>query len=197
LIVVKAGFVNAHGVKESIMTEIIETTAGIKCRMCGVVNWPTALACMGCNATLDKRPAREMFADSAIGAMSFSQKVARFFEIADYLLLVPAIVGLLLSLFALRSAPWFTLVIAASFAAGCYLLSGFFRHARGRLSDAKVSRLWGATIVYNLIDLIVTLLIVNASRDGVYYVLALWPMLVILLSAMALASETRRVKLSS
>lgn len=179
------------------MTEIIETNVGIKCQMCGVVNWPTALACMGCNATLDKRPAREMLAYPAIDAMSFSQKVARFFEITDYLLLVPAIAGLLLSLVALGSAPWFTLIIAASFAAGCYLLSGFFRHSRGRLSEAKVSRLWGATIVYNVLDLIVTLLIVNASRDKVFYILALWPMLVILLSSMALSSETRRLKLSS
>lgn len=179
------------------MTEIIETTAGIKCRMCGVVNWPTALACMGCNATLDKRPAREIFAYPTTDAMSFSQKVARFFEIADYLLLVPAIAGLLFSLVALRSAPWFTLIIAASFAAGCYLLSGFFRHSRGWLSEAKIFSLWVATIVYNVIDLIVTLLIVNASRDKVFYFLALWPMLVILLSAMALSSEKRRLKLSS
>ena len=179
------------------MTEIIETNVGIKCQMCGVLNWPTALACMNCNAALDKLQARALSPYKAIGAMSFSQKVARFFEITDYLLLVPAIFGLMFSLLLIGSAPWFTLIIAASFAAGCYLLIGFFRHSRGRLSDSKVSRLWLATIVYNMIDLIVTLLIVNASRDKVYYLLALWPLLVITLSALALTSESQRVKLSS
>lgn len=179
------------------MTEIIETNVGIRCQMCGIVNWPTALSCMGCTATLDKRPARAMFSYSTIGAMSFSQKVARFFEIVDYLLLAPAIVGLMFALMLAGSAPWFTMIIAVSFAAGCYLLSGFFRHSRGRLSDAKIPRLWGATIVYNLIDLIATLLFAGASRDGSFYLLSLWPLLVIILASMALSSERQRIKLIS
>ncbi|HEX8493995.1 MAG TPA: hypothetical protein VF658_14205 [Pyrinomonadaceae bacterium] len=178
------------------MTEIIETNVGIRCQMCGVVNWPTALACMNCTTTLDKRPARAMFSYSTLGAMSFSQKVARFFEIADYLLLTPAIVGLLFSLMIVGNAPWFTLIIAVSFAAGCYLLIGFFRHSRGRLNDSEISRLWYATIVYNFIDLIATLLIAGASRDEFFYLYSLWPLLVIILSAMALSRERQRIKLN-
>lgn len=179
------------------MTEIIETTAGIRCQMCGVVNWPTALACMGCNATLDKRPAQAMISYSAVGAKSFSQQVARFFELVDYVLLAPASFGLMLSLTVVGKAPWFTMIIAASFAAGCYLLSGFFRHSRGRLNDSQVKFLWCATIVYNAVDLIVTLLIARAGGNEFFYLFTLWPLLVVILSAMALSSESQRTKLSS
>ena len=179
------------------MTEIIETNVGIRCQMCGVVNWPTALACMACNAALDKRPTREMFSYPSVGTMSFSQKVARFFEFTDYVLLAPATIGLMLSLTVVSNAPWFTLIIAASFAAGCYLLSGFYRHSRGRLNDSQVSFLWCATIVYNAVGLIVTLLIARAGRDEVFYLFGLWPLLVVILSALALSSENQRAKLSS
>jgi hypothetical protein len=138
-----------------------------------------------------------MFPYTPADAKSFSQKVARFFEVVDYLLLAPATFGLMLALTVSNFAPWFTLSIITAFVGGCYLLSGFFRHSRGRLSDSKVSFLWCATIVYNSIDLIVTLLIAGESRDKFSYVFALWPLVVILLSALALASENRRVKLTS
>lgn len=176
------------------MTNIIETNVGIRCQMCGVVNWPTAMACMNCNERLDKRPAREMFSYTTSGAMSFSQKVARFFEIMDYLVLAPAIMGLMLSLTVIGNAPLFTLAIAAAFTAGCLLLCGFFMHSRGKLNESKIYALWCATIIYNVIDLIVTMLVVNSSRDGVSFIFALWPLLVIILSAMALVSEAQKTK---
>ena len=180
------------------MVDIIESTAGIECRLCGVVNWPTALACMGCNATLDKRPARAPLFYTGSQPMSYSQKVARFFELTDYLLLVPATFGLAMAMMMFVYAPGFALGILSAFIAGCFLLRGFFRHSRGRLSDSRTSVLWGATIAYNMIDLIITLFIAASDRNThSFYLMSLWPMLVIVLSTSALLSENQRLRLDA
>ncbi len=180
------------------MADIIESTAGIECHLCGVVNWPTAMACMGCNATLDKRPRRALVSYTGSQPMSYSQKVARFFELTDYVLLAPATYGLAMAMLTLVYAPWFGLSIVGAYIAGCFLLRGFFRHSRGRLNDSKTSVLWGATIAYNMVDLIVTLFIAASGRNtGSFYLLSLWPMLVIVLSASALLSENQRIRLDA
>jgi hypothetical protein len=167
------------------MTEIIETTNGIQCQTCGTINWPTALACMNCTATLERRPARKVLFPT-LGRMSYSQKVARFFEITDYLLLIPATMGLLYSL---ALFPVLPMIVGSWYAAGCLLLHGFFRHSRGRLSDKGVTMLWLATIGYNLVDLVLTLKAADGSRDSIFYLFTLWPLLVIILSASALLKE--------
>ncbi len=174
------------------MSDINEMTRGIQCTTCGVVNWPTANCCMRCNATLDKRPARQALSYAAGGDMTFSQSLARFFEIVDYVLLLPASYGLMLALMFLASAPWFTLIIAFWFALGCLLLRGFFRHSRGRLDNAQVSRLWAATIGYNLVDLIFTWAIAAYDTNSTFYYLGFWPLLVVVLAGMALVSEGRQ-----
>ena len=178
------------------MTDIIETTVGIKCHNCGVVNWPTAMSCMGCTASLDKTGARMMLPFATVAPMSFSQKVARFFEIMDYLLLVPASFGLMLSLTAFPFAPQLTLGVMGSVIAGCFLLAGFIKHSRGRLSQHRVSVLWWATIGYNLIDLAITLWVANSSRNEKFFLFSIWPTLVIILSTLALLKESEKTKLS-
>lgn len=187
-------FENAGSQRENVMTDSIETARSIKCQMCGVVNWPTAPACMGCNAPLEIRTGQELIGRPIGSKMSFSQKVARFFEIADYLLLLPAIYGLFLSLGLIGMAPWFTLIVVTSFIAGCWLLSGFIRHSRGRLSEAKVKRLWYATMAYNFIELASLWVLNSSSRKGEAFLFSLWPLLVVLLSATALWSEGQKPK---
>jgi hypothetical protein len=175
------------------MTNIIETTDGIRCGMCGAVNWPTAMSCMHCTATLDKRPTRSRELPYTMGGdKSFSQRLAHIFEIVDYILLVPAIYGLLLSLMLIGGAPQVTFIIGGWFAAGCFLLRGFYRHARGRLNDAQVTTLWRATFGYNLIDLAVMWLITIKSQQTIFFYFGLWPLLVVVFSVMALVSERRR-----
>jgi hypothetical protein len=177
------------------MADIIESTAGVECRWCGVVNWPTALACMGCNATLDKSPRQALASYAGSQPMTYSQKVARFFELTDYLLLVPATYGLAMAMMLVVYAPWFGLSILGGYVAGCFLLRGFFRHSRGRLSDSKTSLLWRATIAYNMIDLFITLFIAESGRNGqTFYLMSLWPLLVIVLSTTALLSENERLR---
>jgi hypothetical protein len=181
------------------MTNIIETTKGIRCGMCGVVNWPTAMSCMNCTATLDKRAQMDMLAYPVSGEMTFSRSLARFFEVIDYILLVPASYGMLLVVLMGFNAPLeaklVALVMLGWFIAGCFLLRGFFRHSRGRLSDSEIRNLWLATIGYNLVDLIITCLIArSSSSDMVFLYFALWPLLVIIFSAMALWTERQRVK---
>jgi hypothetical protein len=174
------------------MTDIIETTAGVRCQMCGVVNWPTAIYCMSCTTTLDKRPESERIAYPLDAPMSFSQKVARFFEVIDYLLLPPATFGLVFSMLLLTMAPWVPLIITASYLAGCFLLRGFFKHSRGRLSDKDVSILWCATMAYNFVEAAVFGLLAGLDRAWEPLLFSIWPLLVVLLAALALFSESTR-----
>jgi len=82
--------------------------------------------------------------------MTYSQTVARFFEIICYPLLIPAVLSLLMCfLFPL------SLVISIPiFSIGVTLLIGYFKHSRGNLSEAKTILLWIATFIYNLIPLL-------------------------------------------
>jgi ribosomal protein L40E len=174
------------------MTNIIETNSGIRCGMCGAVNWPTATSCMRCTATLDKRPARKALPYTMGRDLSFSQRLAHFFAIVDYVLLIPAIYGLLLSLVVIVDAPHVTFLIIGWFTAGCFLLRGFFRHSRGRLSDSQVKTLWRATMGYNLVDLVAMWLIALKSGQVIFFYFGLWPLAVVVFSVMALVSESRR-----
>lgn len=81
--------------------------------------------------------------------MNYSQKIARAFEIADYLLLIPAGFGVFAASLLLKDAPWFTFLIYAVFVFGFVLLVGYFKHSRGRLAENHVRRLWIATAVFN------------------------------------------------
>lgn len=82
---------------------------------------------------------------------TYSQKIARVFEIADYILLLPAILGVLLATLAFSG---FTLIIYGIFIAGVILLIGYRRHWRGNLSSENLIALWTGTAIYNLILLL-------------------------------------------
>jgi hypothetical protein len=71
-------------------------------------------------------------------------------------------------------------------------MRGFFRHSRGRLTDTDVSVLWWLTIAYNLVDMVIMWAIAAQSENMAFYYLGLWPLLVVVFSAMALASESRK-----
>jgi hypothetical protein len=85
--------------------------------------------------------------------MNYSQKAARVFEIVDYILLIPAALGVLVASLMVFSVPLFTLVIWTIAGFGVALLIGYCRHSRGRLSERKVSMLWFGTIFYNSIPM--------------------------------------------
>ena len=85
---------------------------------------------------------------------TFSQKVARAFEIADYVLLIPAAFGVILATFLIGGAPWFTFLIYGTFILGCVLLVGYFKHSRGRLDEKHISSLWITTAIYNAVLLL-------------------------------------------
>ena len=83
---------------------------------------------------------------------SFSQKVARVFEVVGYLLLVPAILGLFYSLILV----FLGLIVFLIFCLGIILLIGYFKHSRGTLSEEKVLPLWFGTFFYNALPLLLT-----------------------------------------
>ncbi|MDX6693244.1 MAG: hypothetical protein QOF02_847 [Blastocatellia bacterium] len=160
-------------------------TAGIKCFNCGVVNWPTAHACMSCATQLDYGRVANVYSGNVVPVRkSFSQKVARFFEITDYILLLPATLGFLYSLMLFPIGP---LIIGGWYALGCLLLRGFRRHSRGQMSSSDAVRLWSFTFGYNLIELLVLLVMTNGKLSILY----VWPILVLQLSAHAFIKDVR------
>lgn len=92
--------------------------------------------------------------------MTNSQKIARFFEIVNYFMLVPAAFGIFASFLLIKGAAWFTLIILAISAIGMTLLIGYFKHSRGRLAESKVKALWIGTIAYNGLFLLPTIYVV-------------------------------------
>jgi len=90
---------------------------------------------------------------------TYSQKVARAFEIADYILILPAGLGALAAtlLFGV-----FTLLVYAFFIVGVVLLVGYYKHSRGRLSKEHLPALWIGTAVYNFILLLPVLYLASS-----------------------------------
>lgn len=86
--------------------------------------------------------------------MTNSQKIARFFEIVNYFMLVPAAFGIFCSFLLIKELPWFTAIILGVSAVGMTLLVGYFKHSRGRLAESKVKALWIGTIAYNALFLL-------------------------------------------
>lgn len=82
---------------------------------------------------------------------TYSQKIARVFEIADYILLVPGILGVLLATLFFNGI---TLIVYGIFIGGILLLIGYRRHWRGDLDPENLTKLWSGTAVYNSILLL-------------------------------------------
>lgn len=97
---------------------------------------------------------------------TYSQKVARAFEIADYILLLPAGFGALLATLAFSG---FTLLVYAFFIGGLILLVGYYKHSRGTLGNEYVPALWIGTAVYNFILLLPCLFwAAMLLQDGIF-----------------------------
>ena len=96
---------------------------------------------------------------------SYSQKIARVFEIVDYILLLPAVAGVFLATLIFSVA---TFIVYGIFIAGVILLVGYRRHARGNLSPENLSALWIGTAVYNFILLLPCLIFASQMlQNGV------------------------------
>jgi hypothetical protein len=95
---------------------------------------------------------------------TFSQKVARIFEIVGYVMLLPSIISLiypLLMLLASIASLRFELFLYCSipfilFGIGTTLLVGYFKHSRGILDERKIIPLWGGTFFFNCLFLVPT-----------------------------------------
>ncbi len=80
---------------------------------------------------------------------TYSQKVARVFEIIDYFLLIPAAIGALVGFFILFGSPLLGGLIYAGLGIGIALMVGYIKHSRGKLSQDYISFLWIGTAIYN------------------------------------------------
>jgi hypothetical protein len=88
---------------------------------------------------------------------SYSQKVARIFEIVDYLMLVPAGIGALFGLVMIANRPFYAMLLYGFLIVGIILLVGYFKHSRGKLDERYFSALWVTSAIYNFLLLLPSL----------------------------------------
>jgi hypothetical protein len=94
--------------------------------------------------------------------MTTSGKIARVFEIAGYIWLLPSVISLgLLVIYSIaltlagHPVGIFVLaIIAGIFSAGVFLLRRYYAHSRGFLDEKKILPLWYATLAFNLMFLL-------------------------------------------
>ncbi len=85
---------------------------------------------------------------------TYSQRVARVFEVIDYIMLAPAGIGVLFGIGLLYANPLYTLLLYVFLTIGIILLFGYFNHSRGRLDEKYFSALWLTTAGYNFVLLL-------------------------------------------
>lgn len=101
---------------------------------------------------------------------TYSQKVAGVFEIVCYILLIPASISLVYPAIAVvgglfkgrLDAVLIGLIPFGIAGIGVKLLSGYSRHAKGKLDEKHISTLWITTAVYNFLLLLPWLLLAAA-----------------------------------
>ena len=97
---------------------------------------------------------------------TYSQNVARAFEIADYILLIPAIFGAIL---ATVIPSGLTLLVYGFFMVGVVLLVGYYKHSRGKLDEFYFPALWIMTAVYNFVLLLPCLYYVAVMYQSISF----------------------------
>lgn len=147
---------------------------------------------------------------------TFSQKVARIFEIVGYVMLLPAVISLIYPLMALVASiadfrpevVLFGSIPLILFGLGVVLLVGYIKHSRGSLDERKIVPLWGGTFFFNCLFLIpaVYSILTLTDRSGIKYqelsnpfaliglFVFFWWLCAVFLSAVAAISEIRNQK---
>lgn len=148
--------------------------------------------------------------------MTASEKIARVFEIAGYVWLVPSMISLFYPLMMLLgsllalSVPGFlySIIPFLIFSAGFFLLIKYQRHSRGLLAENRIIPLWAGTMLFNLLLLapaaygfLVTLHTakrpLNEGQTVIFFVwglLIFWQSAAVLLSITAIMSELKNQK---
>jgi hypothetical protein len=109
------------------------------------------------------------------GQRSFSQKAAQVMKIGGSIMLIPAGLGLILSMLILvatliQGNPAGILIglgPGVCAAVGAALLVGYHKHSRGTLDESKQKALWIGSAVFNAIPLIPILYAVNGQGISV------------------------------
>ena len=139
---------------------------------------------------------------------SLSQKIARVFEIVNYILLIPTtlieLFTLLYGLIMVLAGGFVVLLlivfITLIYSFGGLLLYGYFKHWRGEISQVRAVWLWIGTIIFNLIPVALLLWNLATTHFGVsdqatqfwlYNIFGAYQIM-ILLAVVALANDLRR-----
>lgn len=99
-----------------------------------------------------------------------SQIIARIFEIAGYLWLVPSLIMLFYALLVLIVCLFafspvgvlFSSIPFLLFGFGVFLLVKYRQHSRGLLDDEKILPLWFGTLIFNLLFLLPAIYFFNS-----------------------------------
>ncbi len=143
-----------------------------------------------------------------IAKKSLSQKIARLFEIVNYILLIPTTFIEIFALFygaalifsAGATAILFFVPSTLAYSFGGLLLYGYYKHWRGEISEHYAVWLWIGTIIFNLFPSALLLYFLatthfadddQASRFWFYNIFGAFQ-IVILLAVVALINDLRR-----
>ena len=171
---------------------LTKTEGRINCGACGMENWAAAPLCVNCSQALVAIAPSVDFRNKTA-----TQKVARLFEVVDYVLILPGTLAFLYGMLAVLSFAGGGNSANGLFAAGgfllayltgCYLFLGFFRHSRGRQIWGGPVALWGLTALFNLPPFLAC---AYAFRDSTFAnpglgLLSVWYGLVVVLSLWSL-----------
>ncbi len=100
---------------------------------------------------------------------TYSQDVARAFEIVDYFLLVPAGLGALMAILMIGWNPLFTFLVYGLLSVGVVLLVGYFKHSRATLNPKHISALWITSALYNFLLLLPSLYYVSYMYQSLLF----------------------------
>ncbi|CAN5161300.1 hypothetical protein BH18ACI2_BH18ACI2_18880 [soil metagenome] len=142
-----------------------------------------------------------------------TKRIARLFEIVDYVLLIPGSLGMVILAFALIGGVFsgitnfrfhdfiealITFIILIFSVFGCFLLWCFRRYARDDIVF-NPEAMWLLTIIYNFIFVAYMLygIVYEGRETGPLVVLCAWPVCAITLSGVALYYEQRNKRLNA
>jgi hypothetical protein len=153
---------------------------------------------------------------------TFSQKIARIFEIVGYLWLIPSIYMLFFALVLMLYSIAFLangsvvglvgiligVIPFVIFGFGVFLLRKYYKHSRGLLDEEEILPLWFITLIFNLVFLLpaiyfysvsppVDFLDIDAAQYGTLLIGILtpfWWAAAVVLSGAAIVSEIKNQK---
>lgn len=135
--------------------------------------------------------------------MTHSQSIAKVFTIIGYIMLIPAVLGVLASF--LTASPMIIIPLSLLFF-GSWLLRSYQRHWRGDLKEENIKAMWISSAIFNSMLLLPQILFFSQTLSlnelsesikssggygSIYLSIVIWQLFAIFLSISAIRSELK------